>query len=100
MKSITEQEAFVISREIRDVLNRHEATKGCDAVLLAFSGDMDGLKLGHIRINDPPAPTDVIRHLSEYIALAAYDAGRVDMLKEISDRANAVLKSNPKNSAS
>jgi hypothetical protein len=93
MKSITEQESFIISREIRDVLNRHEATKGCDAVLLAFSGDVDGLSMAHISINKPPVPADVIKSLHEYMCVYSYRAGQEDAKKEAADRANAVIKS-------
>jgi hypothetical protein len=75
MKSISADDAFIIAREIRDVLNQYEGTKGCDAVVLCFIGDVDGLKLAHIKINNPPELVQTIDALVQYLAMHAYNAG-------------------------
>lgn len=78
MKKISEDESFAISQAVRSVLNQVEGTKGCDAILLCFAGDVDGMKLAHIKINKPPDIHETIGHLISYLAMHAYDLGVQD----------------------
>jgi hypothetical protein len=75
MKTISSDLAFRISREVRDILNRYEATAGSDAVLLCFAGDVDGMKLAHIKINNPPDMLETIGALIQYMLAHAHSVG-------------------------
>jgi hypothetical protein len=91
VKAMSPDEAFECSRRIRDVLNQFDGTKGCDAVVLVFSGDVDGLKLGHIAVNNPPELVDTIKYLTEYMAIYAWKLGREDGREEMRVRMEALL---------
>jgi len=95
MKKITSAEALEISQAIRAILNRHEGTAGCDAVVLCFAGDVDGMKLAHIKVGDPPELLDTITHLVNYMALHAYNCGTADGLERAHNIMNAPTINEP-----
>lgn len=84
MRAVSVNEAFEISRKIRDIFNQYEGLRGCDAVLLCFAGDVDGQKMAHIKVNNPPDLPDTAAALVQYAAMHAYTLGYEDREKELS----------------